>query len=197
MKKIAAALAASSVLIAPVTAAAHASDRTGGLVAGFAHPLTGFDHFAAMFLVGIWLAMVYDSKGAPRAAVRAMAFLLAMVTGFGFGTSGMAIAAEPVILISLVALGTAIMLHLRSRFAIAVPILTIFGYAHGMAHGIDFAAFMTSPGTGAAAFAAGMIAASLALQAFGAACTRWLPPLLLRGTGAIGAGFGLALAAAG
>ncbi len=52
------ALAVGSCLL-PSPAAAHITQSAqGGFGSGFAHPLTGPDHFLAMFAVGLWGAQM-------------------------------------------------------------------------------------------------------------------------------------------
>src|ERR1700739_2741399 len=51
-----------ALLCAPTGAFAHIpQDMSGGFGAGFEHPLTGPDHFLAMFAVGVWGAQMGGS----------------------------------------------------------------------------------------------------------------------------------------
>ncbi|MET0136946.1 MAG: HupE/UreJ family protein [Sphingobium sp.] len=182
------------ILIAGICAAtlsapalAHPGHQESGLVAGLLHPLTGMDHLAAMLMVGLWAGL---------AAGRALwllpaAFLSAMLGGFGFGilaqTGGSE--AELLIILSVLALGGAVALKLHAPLVLAAGLAGLFGFAHGMAHGLE------SPGGEAAfTFAGGFLVATAALHFAGLALARYVPAGWVRGIGIAVTGFGLLLA---
>lgn len=147
------------VALLPTAALAHPGHATAGgdaFAAGLLHPLSGADHVSALLLAGGWTAIQgHRSMRLPAA------LLAAMAAGFLVGPHLGAALAEGLIALSVVVLGVAVALRLRPPLALALPTLALFGFGHGLAHGIE------SNG-GASLFMAGMLAASAALIAFGA-----------------------------
>ena len=78
-------------IAAMVAAPAHAhvaqGGVTGGLVAGFVHPILGLDHVVAMVAVGIWGAQL----GRPAIYVLPITFPLVMAFGGVLGVMGVPI----------------------------------------------------------------------------------------------------------
>ncbi len=188
MKNRFACLAGLALAFASTPALAHPGHGPGsGFAAGFWHPLTGVDHLAAMLLVGLWAGLL-----SPRAAlVLPMAFLGAMLAGFGTSALLAGGAAEPLIVASLLGLGAMAAFRFRASLPVAAAIVALFGFFHGQAHGIE-----TPFGAAPLWFAAGFALSSGALQAFGLWLARMLPAPVLRGMGVAGFGLGLALASA-
>ncbi|HEX7823165.1 MAG TPA: HupE/UreJ family protein [Sphingobium sp.] len=180
-----------AALMAPAAPAlAHPGHGSGGFAAGILHPLTGTDHMVAMLMVGVWAGLV-----AGRAMwVLPTSFLAAMLAGFAYGELAHTGAAgvEMVIILSLIALGTAVALKLRAPLALAAGAAGLFGFAHGMAHGLE------SPGGQASlGFAGGFLVATAALHGAGLLLARHMPVTWARAIGVAGAGLGLLLAGAG
>src|SRR5439155_12634301 len=70
--------AAAALLLAAAPAAAHSgTGLAGGIVSGFAHPLSGWDHILAMVAVGLWGAFL----GRPLIYLLPVVFPLTMVAG--------------------------------------------------------------------------------------------------------------------
>lgn len=179
--------ASAAFALLPGTAWAHPGhEGDGGLLAGLAHPLTGADHLLAMLLVGLWAGVL--APNARAALLPPAAFLAAMIAGFMSGGGGSL--AEPLILASLVLLGGAAALRVKASLAVASTAAAVFGFAHGMAHGIE-----TPHGALPALFAGGFLLSTGLLHAAGLELARVLPLPALRLIGAGGAGFGLLLAA--
>lgn len=178
---------AAAATMAPTAAWAHSGhEGAGGFYAGMAHPLTGMDHLVAMLLVGVWAGLL-----APKSR-RAMAlpggFLGAMLIGFFASAAIGGGFAEPLILLSLVALGAVAALRFRAPVPLAMAAVAVFGFAHGMAHG-----FETPSGAFPALFAVGFVLATGTLHGLGVWLVRVLPAPTTRILGAAGAGLGLAL----
>jgi urease accessory protein len=114
---------------------AHTGEGTvGGLISGFLHPITGFDHLLAMVAVGIWGATL----GRPLVWALPVAFPLLMVVGGVLGITGMPLPyVESGIAVSVVVLGLAIAVAWRAPVAVAVAIVAAFGVFHGYAHGAE------------------------------------------------------------
>lgn len=186
---IAAVIAAASALLTAAPAMAHPGHEDGGFVMGALHPLTGADHMAAMLMVGLWAGLV---AGRALWALPA-SFLAAMLAGFGYGTlaQGGGAGAEMLIILSLLALGTAVAVKLRAPIVLAAGAAGLFGFAHGMAHGLEFPGGQAPLG-----FAGGFLAATALLHGAGLLLARYVPATWARALGISGAGFGLLLAGA-
>lgn len=182
-----------AVLTAPMIsvagiAMAHPGSATAGLGAGLAHPLTGMDHVLAMLAVGLWAAQ----RGGPAAWALPAGFLLAMAAGGGLGMAGWpGIAIEPLILASVICLGAAVMLALQAPMRVAVPVVMLFGAAHGVAHGTEGGGAGTLYGLGFLASTAVLHGAGLGLGLAARRMGSDQLPRLLGGMTALG---GVALA---
>src|SRR5438270_6841554 len=93
-------------LVPSAGALAHITQgQAGGFGQGFEHPLTGPDHFLAMFAVGIWGAQM----GGRAVWTLPVAFPLIMTAGGLAGMSGLPLPhVELGIALSILALGSAI-----------------------------------------------------------------------------------------
>lgn len=161
-----------SFLLAPTLALAHPHhDHAGGFGDGLAHPLLGLDHLLAMVAVGLWAALA----GGRALWALPLTFLAAMAAAGLAGVGGAEIdAVEHVILASVILLGAAVALMWKAPLALALPLVALFGAAHGWAHGVE--------GPGGLDYAAGFLIATAALHGLGVAMAR-LGPLALRLTG--------------
>lgn len=181
-------LGAAMLLLLPAAPAlAHPGHAESGLAAGLLHPLTGMDHMVAMLMVGLWAGLA----GGRACWTVPGAFLAAMLAGFGYGALAHVGGgwAEMLIILSLLALGAAVVFRLRVPLALAAGTAVVFGFAHGMAHGLE------SPGGQAAlTFAGGFLIATALLHGAGLALARHVPGHWVRGLGLASAGLGLLLA---
>lgn len=148
------------VLALPALAHAHPGHEVGdGLLAGFTHPLTGFDHLLAMLAVGLWAAQL---GGRARWAVP-VAFVSVMTFGAVLGAHGWsAPAAEPIILASVLAFGLLIATAARVPIALAAAAVGAFAFFHGLAHGAEMPATATG-----LLYGTGFVAATAALHLTG------------------------------
>jgi len=177
-QRLAATLAFAALLCTTSAAAhggdAHASSLLSPLSAGFFHPITGWDHLLVIAMTGAFAARQ------PRGARLAAPFLFTamMLAGFVIGRFAAPVGfVEVVIVLSL--LGMVAMLVAPRTFARPAPALfAVFGAAHGVAHGLE------APAGGSLWFAAGMVAATAALQVAAFAGARALGLGGARGTGA-------------
>lgn len=170
-------------LLAPAVVAAHtgASVMGGGFLAGFQHPIFGYDHLLAMLAVGIWGVFL----GARAMWVLPVTFPLVMAFGAVLGIVGVPLpGVEWGIVISVIALGTAIALGLRAPLAVAGVLIAVFAIFHGFAHGSEMPA-----NASAVAFAAGFVIATGLIHVAGIALglLSRLPAgtAILRGGGAL------------
>lgn len=182
-------LIAALLALAPGAALAHAGgDHVHGFTTGFLHPVGGLDHVLAMVAVGAWAGL---AGGAARWALPA-AFLAAMAAGAGLAMAGMALPmVEAGIAASIVVIAALTAAAARAPLALALPLVALFGLAHGAAHGAEMA-----PGAGALGYGAGFLLATALLHGIGLLAARPAAPparLALRGAGAAAAVAGIAL----
>ena len=119
----------------PQPALAHITPGpTGGFASGFAHPLTGLDHFLAMFAVGVWGAQM----GGRSVWALPVAFPLVMTIGGIAGMAGLVLPyVEIGIALSIFVLGLAIACKWRPIEIVPLALIAIFALCHGYAHGVE------------------------------------------------------------
>ena len=119
----------------PQNAAAHIiQGAQGGFGSGFAHPLTGPDHFLAMFAVGLWGAQM----GGRPVWTLPVTFPLIMVIGGIAGMLGVPLPGIEIgIALSILALGLAIAFAWRPAEWVALILIAFFALCHGHAHGAE------------------------------------------------------------
>lgn len=117
---------------------AHSGDGYGGgFVAGFTHPILGWDHVAAMVAVGLWGAFL----GPPAIWVLPVVFPLVMAFGAVLGILGVPVpAVETGIALSAVVLGLMIVFAVKPPLWVAAAIVGAFAIFHGYAHGTELPA---------------------------------------------------------
>ena len=121
-----------------VPALAHSGEGYGGgFVAGFTHPILGWDHVAAMVAVGLWGAFL----GAPAIWILPVVFPLVMAFGAVLGIIGVPIPGiETGIALSAVVLGLMIVFAVKPPIVVAAVIVGAFAIFHGYAHGTELPA---------------------------------------------------------
>jgi urease accessory protein len=143
-------------------------DVASGFAGGFAHPLFGPDHVAAMVAVGLWGAVL----GPPALWLLPVAFPLVMALGGVLGIAGVPIPGVEIgIAVSAIILGVMVALSVRVPLAVALALVAAFAVFHGHAHGAELPA-----GSDAIAFSAGFVVATGLLHLCGigiAVTTRW------------------------
>ncbi|MGU7785268.1 HupE/UreJ family protein [Burkholderia sp. PU8-34] len=175
--------------LVPVIAFAHIGqgDISGGLLAGFKHPVSGLDHVVAMIAVGLWGAQL----GRPAIWVLPVTFPIVMAFGAVLGGLGAPIPwIEVGIALSALALGAAVALALTPPLWIAGLLVALFAICHGHAHGAEL------PGSAnAMTYAIGFVAATGTLHALGiliGTINRWKAGgYVLRAGGALISGCGV------
>jgi len=109
----------------------------GGFIAGFTHPILGWDHVAAMVAVGLWGAFL----GTPAIWILPIVFPLVMAFGAVAGIVGIPVpAVETGIALSAVVLGLMIVFAIRPSIWVAAVIVGAFAIFHGYAHGTELPA---------------------------------------------------------
>ena len=171
-----------TMLIGPATAFAHVEQgQATGLLAGFAHPVSGLDHVLAMIAVGLWGAQL----GAPALWYLPVTFPMVMALGGMAALLGVPLpGVELGIAASAILLGLAVMSELRPPLAAAVAVVGVFGLFHGHAHGTEL-----PPGQSALLYSLGFVVATGCLHGVGIALGllhgRPWGQKLLRMTGAV------------
>src|SRR5215470_15079259 len=128
-------LCALAVIVVDTPAFAHSGAVTGGFLGGFAHPLLGPDHIAAMVAVGLWGAFL----GPPAIWLLPVVFPLVMAFGGVLGIFGFPLPdAERAIAGSAVVLGMMVACALRPPIWLAAVLVGFFAIFHGYAHGVEF-----------------------------------------------------------
>lgn len=122
-------------LLLVTTAQAHLiQSGAGGFGSGFEHPLTGPDHFLAMFAVGLWGAQM----GGRSVWTLPVTFPLIMVVGGLLGVMGIPLPGTEIgIALSMLALGMAIAFAWRPPEWAALLLIAVFAICHGHAHGVE------------------------------------------------------------
>jgi urease accessory protein len=106
----------------------------GGFIAGFTHPIFGWDHVAAMVAVGLWGAFL----GAPAIWILPVAFPLVMALGGAVALAGLPVPAVEIgIALSALVIGLMVALAQRPPLAVAAAIVALFAIFHGYAHGLE------------------------------------------------------------
>jgi len=158
-----------TISISAVAASAHVEGGlAGGFTSGFAHPLLGPDHIAAMVAVGLWGAFL----GAPAIWLLPIVFPLVMALGGVLGILGVPLPGVEIgIAVSAVVLGLMVALAVKPRLAVAAVIVGAFAIFHGFAHGAEL-----PDGSDAVAYSAGFVIATGFLHLCGIAIgllARW------------------------
>jgi len=154
-----------------------------GIGAGFAHPLSGWDHLLAMLAVGIWAAQLRAPRLIPAA------FLLLLAVGAAGGhLLGAVPGVEQAIAASVLVLGLLLARAVKLPVSIAAAIVGTFAVFHGLAHGAEMPAT-----AGGLAYGAGFLAATALLLTAGVG----LGMLSLRRSARLPQIAGWAIAAAG
>jgi len=133
-----------------------------GFWAGFWHPIGGADHMAAMLSVGLWTALVARQAGTDL-IWGPLVFVAVLLQGALLGMQGVTLPAmEPMIAVSLVALGLLVITRMRMPVAAAGALVGAFALFHGLAHGNELAGSMQAIET-----LAGMACATVAFHMLG------------------------------
>jgi urease accessory protein len=173
-------LVAITLFMVPGTALAHVDGgAAAGFRSGFLHPLSGWDHIAAMVAVGLWGAQLR----APAIWLLPVTFPMMMAFGGLLGLLAVPLPGIEVgIAVSAIVLGALVAFEARLPIGPAMAIVGVFAVFHGYAHGAELA-----PGTSAVAYSLGFVVATGLLHGvgiLGGGVHRWpAGRRLLRGAG--------------
>lgn len=126
---------AAALTLAPATAFAHTGvGDAHGFMHGFMHPIGGLDHVLAMVAVGLFAAML----GGRALWLVPAAFVAMMGVGGLLGINGVQLPfVELGIATSVIVLGAAVALRLKTPSTIAAGLVGFFAIFHGFAHGAE------------------------------------------------------------
>jgi urease accessory protein len=159
----------------------------GGFLAGFMHPIGGFDHVIAMVAVGLWGYFL----GQPAVWLLPVVFPLMMVAGGVLGLFGVSLPAVEIgIATSAIVLGAVVALAVKPPLWLAGLVVGAFAIFHGHAHGTEL-----PEAANPIAYSLGFVVATGLLHAAGIAfslVTHWPPGKhLVRAGGGVIAALGL------
>jgi urease accessory protein len=123
-------------VLLPTMAQAHPGhiEGTGGWIAGFSHPLNGWDHILAMVAVGLWAAQL----GGTAIWAMPLAFVAVMAGSAAIGAiSGPLPWVEQGIILSDLILGGLVLAATRLPIRMGLLIVAILASFHGYAHGAE------------------------------------------------------------
>jgi urease accessory protein len=165
----------------PVTAHAHhVPGENHSILAGFSHPILGFDHLCAMLAVGLLAAQL----GGRARWMLPSAFVAAMALGAALGAAGIALPfVEGGIWASLLVFGGVLAMAARLAPAQAAALVAVFAAFHGHAHGAEIPAQFSGLTFGLGVLAATALLHALGLLA-GLGAQRLRQPAILRWAGA-------------
>jgi urease accessory protein len=141
---------------------AHIGDHSHmSFAEGLAHPFSGLDHLLAMVAVGLWASQL----GGRALWLLPLTFPVVMAAGAALGFGGVSLPwVEIGIAVSVLVLGALVALRVHPSLAVSVPLIGLFAALHGYSHGVELPA-----NASALTYAAGFIAATLALHLAGIA----------------------------
>ena len=132
-----------------------------GIVEGFIHPFTGFDHMIAMIAVGLFAARL----GGRAIWMVPLSFVVLLGFGGALGMMGLSLPlAESVILLSVAVLPAVAVMHWKASVSTACALVGVFALFHGFAHGLEL-----PDGLSGLSYAAGFVLASVSLHVVGIA----------------------------
>lgn len=130
-----------------------------GFVAGFLHPLSGFDHLLMLLALGFWLRQNRNRN----ATSLGLLFLCAIQVGAVLAVSGFVTTkVEMEIALSLAIAGALLAFAIQLQRVIALTLIGVFGIVHGMAHGLEL-----PQNTSAYLYQFGLLGSSALVLAFG------------------------------
>ena len=123
------------ITLVPSPASAHIiQQQMEGIGSGLSHPLTGPDHFLAMFAVGLWGAQM----GGSQLWQLPVTFPIIMLLGVMLAILGVPLPhVELGIALSIITLGAAIGFAWHPPSWIALTLISFFAICHGYAHGAE------------------------------------------------------------
>jgi urease accessory protein len=184
-------LSSTVFLLASGAALAHPShEHASSFMAGFYHPVGGFDHLLAMLAIGLWAS----SLGGRALWAIPTVFVITMLAGGGLAVAGLSVPfVEQGILLSVIILGALVLFAKRLSTAVCVVVAASFALFHGAAHGMEMP--LNADGLH---YALGFAVATAGLHVVGLGFGQWMAkmgtPLVTRMSGSVIATAGLLLA---
>lgn len=186
-------LGALATLLVPASGFAHVGvAETGSLAQGLFHPLTGFDHMAAMIAVGLWAAQ----RGGRALWLVPLTFISLMAVGGLLAVAGVSLPwVESGIGASVLVLGLLVAAAVRLPVLASSLVVGLFALFHGHAHGTEI-----PPLASGLAYGLGFILTTALFHGtgmgFAQSVRHWGTPVLVRLAGGATAAFGFYLSLA-
>ena len=131
----------------------------GGLALGLMHPVLGLDHVLTMVTVGLFASQ----RGGRGLWMVPASFVIVMALGGGLGVAAVGLPlAEIGIALSVVVLGAAVALRLRTPLALAMGLVGFLALFHGHVHGTEMPASVSG-----LAYGVGFLVATASLHTVG------------------------------
>lgn len=131
------------ILLYAATVQAHTGDGPhNGLMHGFSHPLSGWDHFLAMIAVGLWSVQISLKNNVKKDTdvIWLLPAIFVVIMGLG-GLLGMIslpfVFAEHGIALSLLISGFLIASAVQLPLIVSALLIALFAVCHGYAHGME------------------------------------------------------------
>lgn len=149
---------------------AHPGHGDTSFFTGLLHPLMGLDHLLAMLAIGLWAGLRDPQATRGSAALLPVLFVTGAALGTGLGLAGVFDAGiETAVALSLLPLGFALLLGLRSKHLLALIGVPLCGIFHGGAHGAELS------GIAGAGAISGFLLGTALLHAAGVAVSLAVP----------------------
>ncbi len=149
-------------VLLPSVAFAHPG-HNNGFLGGLIHPFTGVDHLLAMVAVGMLAAGVKEDRGIwflPSSFVSAL--IVGGILGLAHVSFGLT---ETLIALSVAVLGALVALRVSLPLLAGMITVAVFGFFHGLAHGLE-------AGAHPVAFLVGMVISTAFLHFSGVALVK-------------------------
>jgi len=144
-------------LVASTSAFAHPGHGlASGFVAGFLHPLTGWDHLLVMLSLGVWAARRPQGQGWQLPVMFVVAMAVAAFTAMSWLSASLA---EVFVAASVLLMGGLLLADVAISRGIQLAGVAVIAAAHGYLHGIELGSHWAA--------LAGMVLATALLHSLG------------------------------
>jgi len=147
------------VVASLISGAAYAHPGHGmnvGFMAGFLHPLTGWDHLLVMLSLGVWAARRPQGQGWQLPLLFVVAMAAAALTAMTWLSVSLA---ELLVAASVLVMGALLLAEVAVSRSVQLAGVTVIAAAHGYLHGVELGSHWTA--------LAGMVVATALLHGVG------------------------------
>lgn len=144
-------------LVASTSAFAHPGHGlTVGFIAGFLHPLTGWDHLLVMLSLGLWAARRPQGQGWQLPLLFVVAMAVAALTAMTWLSVSLA---ELLVAASVLVMGALLLAEVAVSRSVQLAGVAVIAAAHGYLHGVELGSHWAA--------LAGMVVATALLHGIG------------------------------